>query len=48
MKAQVIQKVIQMIPRKDLSKSDLSLISMMYEAGVLLGVELLIIQEDEA
>jgi hypothetical protein len=47
-KGKVIKKVMQMIPRKKLSISDVALIEMMYEANVFIGVEMLIIQSDEA
>jgi hypothetical protein len=44
MKAQVIKKVLDQIQRKNLSKSDLELISDMYEKGLFLSVEILIAQ----
>ena len=47
-KGKVIKKVMQMIPRKKLSISDVALIEMMYEANVFIGVEMLLIQSDEA
>jgi hypothetical protein len=47
-KGKVIKKVMQMIPRKKLSISDVALIEMMYEANVFIGVEMLLIQSEEA
>jgi hypothetical protein len=46
-KGKVINKVMQMIPRKDLDVDDVALINMMYEAGVFIGVEMLLIQSEE-
>jgi hypothetical protein len=46
-KGKVIKKVMQMIPRKKLSISDVALIEMMYEANVFIGVEMLLIQSEE-
>jgi hypothetical protein len=47
-KGKVIKKVMQMIPRKKLSISDVALIEMMYESNVFIGVEMLLIQSEEA
>ncbi len=47
-KGKVIKKVMQMITRKKLSISDVALIEMMYEANVFIGVEMLLIQSEEA
>lgn len=37
-KQQAIAKVIDLLPRKNLSDSDLALIEMMYDIGLLKGV----------
>jgi hypothetical protein len=47
-KGKVIKKVMQMIPRKKLSISDVALIEIMYEANVFIGVEMLLIQSEES
>jgi hypothetical protein len=47
-KGKVIKKVIQLIPRKDLSISDVALIEMMYAADIFIGIEMLVIQSEEA
>jgi hypothetical protein len=47
-KGKVIKKVIQLIPRKDLSISDVALIEMMYAANIFIGIEMLVIQSEEA